>query len=73
LQNLWLTFLAFIRFGDDKKNSVFASTRPIARFGLALEPWAGLARWASAEQLDALFYIDLAAPADQPQQPMSAW
>jgi len=34
---------------------VYLSTRPIARFGLALEPWVELAEWASAEQLDAYF------------------
>ena len=48
-------FFAAHRFGNDQNGVYLPSTRPIARFGLALEPWAGLAEWASAEKLDALF------------------
>lgn len=48
-------FFAVHRFGNDQNGVYLPSTRPIARFGLALEPWAELAEWASAEQLDALF------------------
>ncbi len=48
-------FFAVDRFSNDQNGVYLPSTRPIARFGLALEPWAGLAEWASAEQLDALF------------------
>lgn len=32
-----------------------ATTRPLARLGLALEPWPGLRAWAHHERLDALF------------------
>ena len=48
-------FFAVDSFGDDPHGVYVPSTRLIARFGLALEPWAGLAEWASIEQLDALF------------------
>ena len=48
-------FFAVHRFGDDQNGVYLPSNRPIARFGLALEPWSQLAEWASAEQLDALF------------------
>ncbi len=48
-------FFAVHRFGDDQNGVYLPSTRAIARFGLALEPWAGLAEWASAEQIDGLF------------------
>lgn len=48
-------FFAVHRFGDDQSGVYLPSTRPIARFGLALEPWSQLAEWASAEQLDGLF------------------
>lgn len=48
-------FFAVDSFSDDQNGVYVASTRPITRFGLALEPWAGLAEWVSAEQLDALF------------------
>ncbi len=48
-------FFAVHRFGDDPHGVYVPSTRLISRFGLALEPWAGLAEWASAAQLDALF------------------
>ncbi len=48
-------FFAVHHFGNDQNGVYLASPRLIARFGLALEPWAGLAEWVSAEQLDALF------------------
>ncbi len=48
-------FFAAHRFSNDQNGVYLPSKRPIARFGLALEPWAELAEWASAEQLDALF------------------
>jgi len=48
-------FFAVHSYGEDENGVYLPSTRPIARFGLALEPWAGLTQWASAEQLDALF------------------
>lgn len=48
-------FFAVHRFGDDLHGVYVPSTRLISRFGLALEPWAGLAEWASTAQLDALF------------------
>lgn len=48
-------FFAIHRFRDDQNGVYLPSTRPIARFGLALEPWPELAEWTSAKQLDALF------------------
>ncbi len=48
-------FFAVEYFGDDPHGVYIPSTRLISRFGLALEPWSGLAQWASAKQLDALF------------------
>lgn len=48
-------FFAVDAFGDDPHGVYVPSTRPITRFGLALEPWVGLAEWASTAQLDALF------------------
>lgn len=48
-------FFAVHSFVDDQNGVYVPSTRLIRRFGLALEPWAGLAQWASAKQLDALF------------------
>lgn len=48
-------FFAVDSFDNDQNGVYVPSTRPINRVGLALEPWAGLAEWASAEQLDALF------------------
>lgn len=48
-------FFAVHRFGNDQNGVYLPSTRPIARFGLALEPWPQLPEWASAAQLDALF------------------
>lgn len=35
--------------------SLSAADGPIARLGLALEPWPGLAAWAATERLDALW------------------
>ncbi len=48
-------FFAVHSYGEDQNGVYLPSSRPIARFGLALEPWVGLTEWASAEQLDALF------------------
>jgi len=45
-----LTFFGIHRFGDDQNGVYLASTRPIARFGLALEPW--VSKMGGAEQLD---------------------
>ncbi len=50
-------------YPPDERGGVFrapapardAVTRPLARFGLALEPWPGLRAWAAHEALDALF------------------
>ncbi len=41
--------------GNDPGGVYWPSTRPISRFGLALEPWPQLAEWAIAERLDGLF------------------
>lgn len=48
-------FFAVHSYGEDQNGVYLPSSRPIARLGLALEPWAGLTQWANAEQLDALF------------------
>ncbi len=48
-------FFAVHSYGEEPHGVYLPSTRPITRFGLALEPWAGLTQWANAEQLDALF------------------
>lgn len=48
-------FFAVHSYGEEPHGVYLPSTRPIARFGLALEPWAGLTQWANVEQLDALF------------------
>lgn len=48
-------FFAVHRFGDDQGGIYHHSTRPIHRFGLAVEPWDGLAEWAKSRQIDALF------------------
>ena len=42
--------------GTDEQNGWFLpSERPVARLGLALEPWPDIVRWTAAERLDALF------------------
>ncbi len=43
--------IAGIDHGARRENSA----RPVARLGLALEPWDGLGAWARAERLDAVF------------------
>lgn len=43
------------RFGDDQNGIYRASTRPVVRIGLAIEPWDKISDWAQQEQLDALF------------------
>lgn len=49
-------FLASDRFGEEERGGVYyPSSRPIKRFGLALEPWQNLGQWASSQKLDALF------------------
>jgi len=48
-------FFAVHNFGSDQNGVYLPSQRCVARFGLALEPWAGLSDWARAKQLDALF------------------
>jgi len=48
-------FFAIHRFVNDPGGIYCSSTRPISRFGLALEPWSQLAEWAITERLDALF------------------
>ena len=48
-------FFTVQRFSNDPGGVYWSSTRPISRFGLALEPWSQLAEWASAEQLDGIF------------------
>lgn len=48
-------FFAVHRFNNDPGGVYWPSTRPISRFGLALEPWPQLAEWAIAERLDGLF------------------
>ncbi|MBD1839036.1 hypothetical protein H6F78_24425 [Coleofasciculus sp. FACHB-64] len=47
-------FFAVHRFGDDQGGIYHPSTRPIRRIGLALEPWAGLEKWAKSQRIDAL-------------------
>jgi putative NIF3 family GTP cyclohydrolase 1 type 2 len=48
--------LAVDRYPADEQGGVYRpSSRPIARLGLALEPFAGLADWVEREQLDALW------------------
>jgi len=47
-------FFAVDRFVNDPSGVYVPSTRPIGRFGLALEPWPQLADWAIAERLDGL-------------------
>jgi len=49
-------FLAVHHYADGETAGVWrASERPVARVGLALEPWPGLGAWAARERLDALF------------------
>lgn len=47
--------MAAERFIDDQNGVYIPSNRAIARFGLALEPWAELTTWAQQERLDGLF------------------
>jgi len=57
LHNFWFTSFAVVhRFGNDHK-MVYCHRRARSLVLLALEPQVELAEWASAEQLDALFYI----------------
>ena len=45
-----------VHVGTDDQNGVFLpSELPVRRFGLALEPFAGLERWVKWKKLDALF------------------
>jgi putative NIF3 family GTP cyclohydrolase 1 type 2 len=43
------------QFPGDQNGIYHASSRPIERIGLALEPWAGMGEWVERESLDALF------------------
>ena len=47
--------MAAERFVDDQNGVYIPSNGAIARFGLALEPWAELTTWARQERLDGLF------------------
>ncbi len=55
--------LGAAEYPTDEQGGVFraperagdAATRPLARLGLALEPWPGLRAWARDERVDALF------------------
>ena len=42
-------------FSNEASGVYRPSTRPIQRFGLALEPWPQLSQWADRQRLDALF------------------
>lgn len=44
-------------FPPEEQGGIFrpGDGRPVARLGVALETWPGLARWAARERLDALF------------------
>ncbi|MBV8883288.1 MAG: Nif3-like dinuclear metal center hexameric protein [Chroococcidiopsidaceae cyanobacterium CP_BM_RX_35] len=48
-------FFAIHRYSEEPGGVYWSSTRPIRRFGVALEPWSQLADWAIAERLDGLF------------------
>ncbi len=48
-------FFAAHRFTEDQNGVYIPSEKVIARFGLALEPWAELTTWAQQERLDGLF------------------
>jgi putative NIF3 family GTP cyclohydrolase 1 type 2 len=48
-------FMAANRFSDDQNGVYVPSGKAIARFGLALEPWAEPAAWVQQERLDGLF------------------
>jgi putative NIF3 family GTP cyclohydrolase 1 type 2 len=48
-------YFATYRYADDQGGVYHASSRPIRRLGVALEPWPGLPAWVEAEKLDALF------------------
>ncbi len=49
-------YFATYRYTGDQGGIYRASHRPIRRLGIALEPWSGLAEWAEAQGLDALFF-----------------
>ncbi|MBW4566433.1 MAG: Nif3-like dinuclear metal center hexameric protein [Mojavia pulchra JT2-VF2] len=49
-------FFAVERFPTSERGGVYlATSNPVKRIGLALEPWAQLPEWVSAQRLDALF------------------
>ncbi|MBV9852435.1 MAG: Nif3-like dinuclear metal center hexameric protein [Armatimonadetes bacterium] len=48
-------FFQSSRFHEEANGVLHETARPIQRVGLALEPWPGLAAWAEADRLDALF------------------
>ena len=43
------------RFPHDQESIYHASTSPIVRIGLAVEPWPGIEHWVQQQRLDALF------------------
>jgi len=43
------------RFPSDQVSIYHPSSSPVARIGLALEPWPGIERWIEQQRLDALF------------------
>ncbi len=47
--------LGSARFPHDQASVYRASSQPITRMGLALEPWTGIEAWIWQERLDALF------------------
>ncbi len=48
-------FFRVHRFSNEVSGVYRPSTRPIHRFGLALEPWPQLSQWADRQRLDGLF------------------
>lgn len=43
------------RFPDDQNGIYRPSSRPVARIGLAIEPWSAIGEWVRDQRLDALF------------------
>lgn len=43
------------QFGDDQNGLYRATSRPVGRLGLALEPWPQIGDWVRENRLDALF------------------
>ncbi len=55
LANFLDQYLETARYADEPPTVFRPFGRSVARLGLALEPWPGLAKWIAAERLDALF------------------